>query len=153
MRQPNGHELGFHHLPPPADNTCALSALSPQALALSAPSTPSGEGRRFAFVELRVGASAHVELRVIPVPPRTQAARTCGSGGAPPATVGARGEPLPGARVEVFWTDEGQWFAGTAGVTRVDGATRVVYDPCGQWTRPSDLVEYHILHGETWRFA
>ena len=60
---------------------------------------------------------------------------------------------MPSARVEVFWTDEGQWFAGTAGVTRVDGATRVVYDPCGQWTRPSDLVEYHVLHRETWRFA
>ena len=74
---------------------------------LSAPSAHSGEDRRFAFVELRVGASAHVELRVIPVPPRVQAAHACGGGGTPPPAVGPRGEPVPGARDEVFWTDEG----------------------------------------------
>ena len=124
-----------------------------RAVGLSAPAAPSGEDNRFAFVELRVGASAYVELRIVPATPRAPATHADGGGEAPPPAVGPRGEPLPGTRVEVFWTDEGRWFAGVVGVTRKDGATRVDYDPCGQWTHPSDLVEYHRLHHETWRFA
>ena len=57
--------------------------------------------------------------------------------------------PSKGARVEIFWTDEKEWFAGTVGSTRrSDGATRIAYDATPAWP---PHVFFHVLADERWR--
>ena len=92
---------------------------------------------------------------------------------APTALVGGwDGEPkhvagpppvAPGTRIEVYWTDHGEWFAGTYTSSKVepadDGgrqrASRVVYDAAGAWAGCSkaQLTYYHCLDDELWRSA
>ena len=83
--------------------------------------------------------------------PRLVGASTPGSGGGAPIVLDLRGHPLPGTRLMVYWTDECRWFEGTAGVTRGDGATRVIYDPVGDWISVTDRTDFHVLAQETWR--
>ena len=74
---------------------------------------------------------------------------------APPPLTLKRGE-----RVEVFWTDMNQWFAGTFKTSRVEpadgGGTQrascVVYDAAGVWAHSSvkQLTYWHCLDDEQW---
>ena len=74
---------------------------------------------------------------------------------APPPLTLKRGE-----RVEVFWTDMNQWFAGTFRTSRIEpadgGGTQrascVVYDATGVWAQSSvkQLTYWHCLDDEQW---
>ena len=61
-----------------------------------------------------------------------------------------------GTRIEVYWTEEDQWYVATATTWRWEKgdngfkrrATHVVYDAVGHWRSTS---YWHCLDGETWR--
>ena len=64
--------------------------------------------------------------------------------------------------MEVFWTEMNEWYAATCTSSRTeDGAAggrrvwRVVYDAVGAWAHAArkDLVYYHNMDDETWRFT
>ena len=62
--------------------------------------------------------------------------------------------PAKGAKVEVFWSEEGKWFTATVGPTRrADGATCLLYDAHDGFTAVRDRTFFHVLATEQWRLA
>ena len=99
--------------------------------------------------------SRTARLAAAPSAAPASTARTRGRLAAAPAapadTLSGIARPRKGARVEVYWTEERQWFAGTVGATRrTDGATRILYDAYGVWPAHS---YFHVLAIEYWRHS
>ena len=105
--------------------------------------------------ELCERTSAVTADRVPPAPAALLAHASARSTGAAAPTTAAV-EPPRGSRIEVYWTEDARWFAGTVTSHRADPSTgrrvtRVRYDACGVWQRPRDLGYWHELQCEQWR--
>ena len=62
--------------------------------------------------------------------------------------------PPKGARLEIYWTDDQRWFAGSV-VCYARGqrsVVKVLYDACDEWRTIADRTSYHDLRDVRWRF-
>ena len=72
---------------------------------------------------------------------------------APAPTPASACERLTGARVQVYWSEDQQWWDATVG-SRVRGTSHtytVRYDPHGAYVRKRDLIFVHDMQAEVWR--
>lgn len=61
--------------------------------------------------------------------------------------------PPKGARLEIYWTDDQRWFAGSI-VCYARGqrsVVKVLYDACDGWRAVADRTSYHDLRDVRWR--